>query len=214
MTDADYGTFERAFRRLSGAFRLKLKPVELDELTRTYFRVLDTASIEDVLAAGKVCVAKCRVFPKPVEWLEALPSATSSAAPLPPDMRVMSADEAAEYVRAERLRYEDEPCGCLSCQLAGVTGLALRFVPDVTDDGRDERAMCPPKNVVVVSGHWAHGEELARWYAARDAFHALGGAPLLKVNRRGFTYVPPANAPRAPDRVLAYAGRVPGEDDE
>jgi len=27
--------------------------------------------------------------------------------------------------------------------------------------------------VVEIVGHWAHGEELARWYAARDAFFAL-----------------------------------------
>jgi hypothetical protein len=210
MTEADFGTFERAFRRLAGAFRLKLKPGELEDLTRSYFKVLDVASIEEVLAAGKVCVSRCRKFPMPVEWLEAMASASPTTSA--PDVRVMSVDETQAYLRAERLHYEDEPCGCLTCQAAGVTHLPLRFVPDVTDDGRDERAMCEPKKSVVTAGHWAHGDELARWYVARDAFYATANAsPLLKRNRLGFTYVPPAHAPRS--AALAMAGvREPGEE--
>jgi hypothetical protein len=82
----------------------------------------------------------------------------------------MRADEAAAYVRAERLRYEDDPCGCLACQAAGVTDRPLRYVPQFTHDDREERAWCPLHQKLVVVGHWAHGDELARWYAARDRF--------------------------------------------
>jgi hypothetical protein len=82
----------------------------------------------------------------------------------------MRADEAAEFVRAERLRYSDEACGCLDCQAAGVTDRPLRYVPDVTDDDREDTAWCPLQHKLVVAGHWAHGSELARYYAARDRF--------------------------------------------
>jgi hypothetical protein len=48
---------------------------------------------------------------------------------------------------------------------------ALRFVPDDVH-GVLDRAIDTVRNRVVVTGHWAHGDELARWYAARDAFFA------------------------------------------
>lgn len=214
MDAEDRPRFSQAFRRMTNAFRVRLKGDALDELELTYFKILSAARIDDVLEAGKVCLATRRTFPKAAEWLQALPAGDDSASDKP-DVRVMSTEEASEYLRAERLRYEDTPCDCLSCQIAAVTHLPRRFVPDVTDDGRDERAVCQAKNAIVTVGHWAHGEELLRWYAARDAFYAQGGATFLKPNRLGFTYVPPPNAPRAPGRVLAYAGgRVPGEDDE
>lgn len=208
MTDADYGTFERAFRRLSGAFRLKVKPEQMDELIRSYFKVLESASIEDVMAAGKVCISRCRRFPLPVEWLEALPAGPVGKAEAA-DVRVMSVDESTAYVRAERLRYGDVPCECLACQAAGVDTKPLRFVPDVLD-GHDERAMCPAKNAIVTVGHWAHGDELARWYAMRDAFYALYTRAFPKKTRLGFTYVPPPHAPSRPE--LVSVGREPGEE--
>jgi hypothetical protein len=192
MTEADFGTFDRAFRRVVGAFRLKVKPPEIEELTRTYFRLLDTAPLDDVLAAGKTCLATCRKFPKPAEWLAALPAAPIAAAA---DRRVMATTERLEYARAESLRYEDDPCGCLLCQSAGVTDRPIRFVPDEVD-GVLDTAIDTERNRIVVTGHWAHGDELARWYVARAAFFA--SAP-----RRG---------PVA--RVLAFIGadRDPGEE--
>ena len=48
----------------------------------------------------------------------------------------------------------------------------LRFVP--TRDGDTEaRAFNSRRNVVEIVGHWAHGDELARYYAAQAAFYAL-----------------------------------------
>jgi hypothetical protein len=191
MTEADFGTFDRAFRRVVGAFRLKVKPGEVEELTRTYFRILD-APLDDVLAAGKTCLATSRKFPKPAEWLAALPAAPVAARA---DLRVMGTPERLEYARAEGLRYEDVPCGCLLCQEADVTDRPLRFVPDEVL-GVFDKAIDTARNRTVVTGHWAHGAELVRWYAARDLFFA--SAP-----RRG---------PMA--RVLAFIGgeREPGED--
>jgi hypothetical protein len=84
----------------------------------------------------------------------------------------MGVDEIAEYHQAERQHYQADPCGCLSCQLAGVTPRPLRFVPDFTDDDRPEQAFDSVRKRIVQTGHWAHGDELARWYAARAAFFA------------------------------------------
>lgn len=171
MTDTDFGTFDRAFRRLVGAYRLKLKAADLEELVKTYWRVLQDEALEDVLAAGKTVLTSCKKFPLPVDWLAALRSREVTAAAR--DLRTMSSDEAVAYVRAERLRYEDDSCACLLCQAAGVTHRLLRFVPDFTEDGRDERATNPLRDRIVTVGHWAHGEELDRWYIARDRFYAV-----------------------------------------
>lgn len=168
MVEPEFGTFDRAFRRVVGAFRLKLKVGELDELSRTYFRVLDAAPLEDVLAAGKACLSTCKTFPKAAEWLHALPMQPVT---MTADLRVMPTDERVTYWRAEALRFADDPCTCRSCQAASVTDRPLRFVPDDID-GRLERAIDTVRNRIVVTGHWAHGDELARWYGAYDAFFA------------------------------------------
>jgi hypothetical protein len=169
MTELDFGTFDRAFGRVFGAFRLKVKPEDRDELSRTYFRVLAAAPLEDVLAAGKTCLTTSRRFPKVAEWVAALP--TPPVAAVTADLRVMATDEREAYARAEALRYRDEPCACWQCEAAGMTGYALRFVPDDVH-GTLDRAIDTVRNRIVVTGHWAHGDELARWYVARDAFFA------------------------------------------
>jgi hypothetical protein len=168
MQSEDRAIFVQSVTKMARAFRLRIKPDDLEELAGTYFKILESASLSDVLAAGKTCLSTRRTFPKAAEWLQALPGAATEA----PDCRVMGADEEAEYHRAERLRYEDVPCSCLLCQAAEVTHRPLRFVPDFADDGRADRAVAQTRNRIVVVGHWAHGEELARWYAARDAFYA------------------------------------------
>jgi hypothetical protein len=169
MTDVDFGTFDRAFRRVVGAFRLKLREGEVEELSRTYFKVLDAAPLDDVLTAGKACLANSRTFPKPAEWLHALPIQPPTV--IDADLRVMGTYERVEHARAEALRYEDTPCECVLCGQAHVTHRPLRFVPDDIDGALD-RAIDTVRNRILVTGHWAHGEELARWYAARDAFFA------------------------------------------
>jgi len=169
MTEDDFATFDRAFRRLSGGYRLKVRSNDLDDLVRMYFRVLEAAPLDTVLSAGKVCLETLRTFPKPVDWLEAIRSL--SPAGVVGDIRTMTDEEAAAWSRAERQRWQDEPCRCLVCQAAGVTHRFLRFVPEFTDAGADERAFHPGRQRIVTTGHWAHGEELGRWYTAGDAFY-------------------------------------------
>ncbi len=170
MTDFDYASFAATFTRLVTAHRLKLKPAEAEELARTYFRVLEAHPIEAVILAGKRCLAKHRQFPKAADWLAELP-------PTPPrggsDVRQMSADEAQIHDQAKQLGYEDEPCLCAECEHAGVMHRPVRFVPTERGDGDYERAFNPATKQVEIVGHWSHGIELQRWYAARDHFFAL-----------------------------------------
>lgn len=187
MVEPEFGTFDRAFRRVFGAFRLKLKAVELETLSRTYFKVLDGAPLADVLTAGKTCLLTCPKFPTIAQWSAALP--VPAIAHVSADLRVMRTDEREAYTRAEALRWSDAPCGCWPCENAGMADYALRFVPDDVH-GVLERAIDTVRNRVVVTGHWAHGDELARWYYARDAFFAsaprrtpLGRALLVLVSR-------------------------------
>ena len=169
MVEPEFGTFDRALRRVFGAFRLKLKEAELATLSRTYFKVLAHAPLDDVLAAGKACLATCRRFPTVAEWAHALPAPV--VAHVTADLRVMATDEREAYWRAEALRWSDAPCGCWPCENAGMSDYALRFVPDDVN-GVLDRAIDTGRNRIVVTGHWAHGAELADWYRARDAFFA------------------------------------------
>lgn len=171
MTDFDFPTFDKSFGRVVTAFRVKLRTEEREELTRTYFKILDVHAIDDVMAAGKRCVEKHRTFPKPADWLAEL--AATTAATCPPDRRWMRVDEADELARAASLNWEDHPCLCRECVRAGVDDRPLRFVPSDFGDDELERAFNQRRGVVEIVGHWAHGEELARWYAARDAFFHL-----------------------------------------
>jgi hypothetical protein len=193
MTPLDVGHFERAFRRLSVAYRLREKPGVIEEMCRTYFKVLEDASLDAVLAAGKVCLETLKKFPAASEWRANLPAVPPPSSEVSP--RWMGTDEAAELLRAERRGYTDDPCGCLECQAAGVTDRPLRFVPNTSDDA----AYCPAKAARVLAGHWAHGEELARWYAARAAFMHTSTVPRF-VSRRALAL------------VGAGTGREPGEE--
>ena len=174
MFDSDFGTFDRAFGRVCGAYRLKVKPAEVEELTRTYFKVLDPWPLDDVLAAGKACMAKCKTFPKVADWITELP-ASRQVRQAPADLRHMTVTEMDEHERAAARRYEDEPCGCPQCFEAYIHERPIRFVPTLVSLLGDdyERAYNSRRNQVEVIGHWAHGAELARWYAARDHFFAL-----------------------------------------
>jgi hypothetical protein len=101
-------------------------------------------------------------------------------------VRMITAEEAAAARRAARLRYQDAPCQCGACQAAGVTERPRRFVPTLTRDGDEERVRDPQTLRLVVAGHWAHGAELARWYAAREAClrHAPAGSIWTTITRR------------------------------
>jgi hypothetical protein len=170
----DFATFEVAFERMVTAFRTKLTVKETRDMPRIYFRALQTYPLDVVLLAGKWCVDHRKKLPPIVDWIEVLASRTPSTGPA--DARHMRVDELNAHERAAGLCYADAPCSCLECQAAGVDHLELRFVPTEMHDTAYERAYnARTKNLELV-GHWAHGVELQRWYAARDAFNALRDA--------------------------------------
>ena len=181
MESSDLGTFERALKRVSGAFAKGWKPGEFDTTAKTYFDALRHVPIERVVEAAERGIRTRTRFPRVAEWLADLgPTTTPGTAP--PGMRYMGEAERDEHARAAALRWRDEPCTCLECQAAGVLDRPLRFVPTL-EDGVDTRAFNPRRNVVETVGHWAHGEELRRWYAARDVFFAAAPPPRRRALR-------------------------------
>jgi hypothetical protein len=184
VNDEDIGPFESAFRRLSGALNRKWTAAEFRTAVSVYFDALKHADLADVLAAETTLRSRNR-WPKAGDWLAALPVRR----PASNGERVMRTTEVDEYMRALRLHYHGEPCDCVLCQSAEVTHLPLRFVPDFCND-MEERAFCPPLNHIVTTGHWAHGDELRRWYAAKQEFSQRPAA----------------------SRVLRLLSREPGED--
>lgn len=131
---------------------------DADTLAAEYFKVLKPFPIRLVSEGGDKCKASLKRFPKAAEWKENIPREVG------PGLSEMNSFEAADYREAESCFYEMPPCGCDLCGKAGVSHRPIRYVPDADE----------PKfrlgEVVVVRGHWAHGVELKRWYAAKDAF--------------------------------------------
>ena len=172
MTDADFGPFEAAFKRLSGALNRKWTTAEFKRTVQIFFDTLQHADLVDVLAAEPILRARNR-WPKAGDWLAALPNRPQ----VPAGMRVMGVSELDEYRLAQGLRWDDpDGCQCLVCQAAETTAWPLRFVPDFTADDVEARAFCPTLNRELVTGHWAHGHELRRWYLAKGAFEAAATA--------------------------------------
>jgi len=165
VRDNELTAFMDVFRRLLVIFPMRLNPSELDATMGSYFNLLRHHSLEAVTAGANTYMATGKFFPKPAQWREAIPG--SSLAETVPEM---SHSEAREYLRASAKGWQDDPCGCPSCIEAGVTHRFLRHVPDEDRDGRDVRMSIGGR--VVAQGHWAHGWELARWYAAKEAFTA------------------------------------------
>lgn len=173
MTDLDRSTFDRACRRLYGAYRLKLKAEEQEELTQTYFRVLEGFPLDVVLNAGKVLLQQHKRMPSASEWFAACATSKGDTVVGPDNVRRMTVDEQQQWWYAERNRYRDDPCSCFLCQQAGVTDKPLRFVPTELDAEAFETAFNPRREQVQIVGHWAHGDELARWYDTRGKFFAI-----------------------------------------
>lgn len=163
MTDRDLGAFATVFGALRRVFPLRGSGEDLGLMTSAYFKALRGWSIADVTAGAEAWIARGTKFPKPVEWREHIPRTTARTH----DVRVLTDAEARAYHRAERLRYEDTPCGCQGCLDAGIASWPIRFVPEV-EDGRDRCVFDPLTQRTVVAGHWAHGEDLAGYYRAQE----------------------------------------------
>lgn len=167
MTDADLTPFLDTFRELRGVLvHRRLAEDEESRQETAYFHALRRYHFRDVRGAADTLLRSSTKFPAPAEWIAALPKAT-------PDARQLRSSEEREWRRAADLGWEDDPCGCVACAQAGVTHRRLRFVPTVDDTtGTVEQAVDPNSGQVVTPGHWAHGEELARWYETRERFLA------------------------------------------
>jgi len=174
--DQDLDAFAIETRRVATIFRFRASPLELTQITQAYFKAFRSRPLPSVIAGADNWIAKGARFPKPAEWLAEMPRPGTISVDVP----VMGMTEADEWLRAERLRWQDEACDCFACQAAGVTHQPIRFVPETTEDDRDRRVHHPLTHRVVTSGHWAHGQELARWYQARAEFWKLFTVSLPK----------------------------------
>lgn len=171
MTSFDFTAFDQTVARMDAAFGQKMKPKARVALTSVYFQALAAYDIDAVVAAGQRCLTTLSGFPKIVDWLAEV--ATKTPTVCPADRRQMGVDELDVHERAAARGYEDDPCTCGWCEASGVEDKPLRFVPTLVRGDEHEVAFNPRHHKVEVVGHWAHGEELRRWYVARDRFFAL-----------------------------------------
>lgn len=166
--------FAGLLRRLGSVYRAKLD----DQLISTYFRALRPFLLADLETAADAWIAKETRFPRPAEWRGHLPLDAAVIR----DVSVMTPRDARAYAEAEQMRWEGEPCKCHACREAGVDHRFLRFVPEFTPEDTDLKVYDPLRQRLVTAGHWAHGAELQRWYAAKDAYEVrrreLFGAPV------------------------------------
>ena len=164
MSDAEVFQFNDVFKGLSRVFPKRLQEHELQQMSGEYFRAMKHFTLTQVKAGADAWRQRGKFFPKPVEWMESIPRGRE-AVKLP----MLSDEEARDYRRAESLRYEDRPCSCAACRAASVSDRPLRFVPTVNGDGTERQARIGDRT--VIAGHWAHGQELARWYQAKADFY-------------------------------------------
>jgi hypothetical protein len=162
MTDVDFEAFATEVKRLAVVLRLRAAPFELAQITRAYFGAMRPYSLTAVTAGADEWIRRGERFPKPKQWIDVMPTPGATV------VRELTSDEADDWLAAERRGWERSPCDCVLCLAAGVDDRPLRFVPELEDDGRDVRARIGVR--VITRGHWAHGEELARWYQARQAY--------------------------------------------
>jgi hypothetical protein len=167
MIDGQLAAFVEVFLRVRRVFPLRAAPDEIAHVQGLYFRVLRRFTLEQVTDGADAWIERGTRFPKPVEWIRAMPRRDVVAARIEPLLE----PDASEYLAAVQRKYQGDPCGCFLCVQAGVSHRFLRYVPDVDVHDTDLRAELDGR--IVVRGHWAHGEELQRWYAAHEAHWAL-----------------------------------------
>lgn len=174
------------FRELARALSLRAQDSDLADIGGSYFKAMRRFPLERVRIGADKCLEKCQRFPKPAEWIGYIPAFVPGA-----EIRELTPREITEWLRAERLRWDEEdPCHCEGCRAAGVDHRFPRFVPEFLEDGREHLVRIG--NRVITRGHWAHGEELRRYYAARDRFWAKFGTALDRktMQRKKRTRIP------------------------
>lgn len=161
LTDSDLFPFMETFRGLARVFHLKGDDHDIKSTAGSYFKALRRYPLPLVQAGAEMCLQRNRHFPKPAEWIEAVGHAQK---PVEVQIHALTLEQARDYRQAEARKWEGDPCGCSDCRTASVDHRPLRFVPD------DAMVRDPIGNRDVRMGHWAHGYELQRWYAARQGF--------------------------------------------
>jgi len=162
MTEVELFEFNVVFADLRRVFPIRADESDARQLIASYFAAFRRFPLARVKAGAEAWIAHGKRFPRPAEWIEAMPQPTVQAA-----VGELSADEADVWLEAERRRWEGRPCSCPACRQAGVSRRPIRFVPEFDADDADVRGRIGDR--VITRGHWAHGDELARWYAAKDA---------------------------------------------
>jgi hypothetical protein len=183
VTDHDFDAFKREFQRLSAALERTFRqtPEELTARIDAYFVVLKKLPLGVVIAKADAWLERESKMPKPAEWAAVAPKR------LVVDLPTLTPAEAEEWLDAESRMWEREPCECVSCVHAGVSTLPQRFVPELDAYDRDVRALIGSRPQPITRGHWAHGDELGRYWRAREEFwHRMKQLfPGLKLTNQG-----------------------------
>ena len=179
MTSYDLAAFTETFDNLSRVLvSRRMDDGERSQMLSAYFKALRAYPIDAVKAGAESMLATAKHFPKPVEWIEAMPRRSGR----PADVPIMFEDEAKVWRAAEASFWEGEPCKCTRCVAAGVDWKPLRFVPEFDEFDRDRKVFDQGRNRIVMAGHWAHGVELAGYYRARGEY--LSVAESLRGGKR------------------------------
>ena len=196
MTEQDYDAFLVEYKRLSAALeRFKQTPEDVVRKSDVYFHVLKRFPLREVTAKADSWLARESKMPKPAEWAAVVITAPAVEIPVLPE------GAAREWLSAERDRWERTPCACRECAAAGVSDLPRRFVPEFDANGQDRHVRIGGR--IVTAGHWAHGQELAGYWVAREAFWAKYDEMFPNNKRKG------KHGPEFASE-FAEAGRTPG----
>lgn len=163
MTDQDLFAFMDIFRTITRVYPLRGEEHEKQDIGRAYFKAMRRFTLDQVRFGAENCIEHLQRFPKPVEWIKQIPRQRVAQ----DDIAQLTTLELSEYRDAESKHWEGDPCGCPSCREVGVEHRLIRFVPN-----QPEERVRIDENRTSVRGHWAHGNELKRWYAAKDKFWA------------------------------------------
>lgn len=164
MTDGELFAFCDVVRGLERVFPRRVDEHERGQRDRAYFGALKRFPLGSVQAGADAWMQRGKFFPKPAEWIDAIPRAKAASVEIP----AMTEAESQDYRRAEAMRYEDKPCRCHECQSVKIDK-PIRFVPTLDRNGDELRRREGDRT--VTAGHWAHGAELARWYKSRADFY-------------------------------------------
>lgn len=159
MTDADLFPFLALFTTLTKVFPFRGDEAETSDIGRAYFKTLRKFPFDLVKVGADNCMAALEKFPKPAEWAKHIPKRLPG-----PEIPPLTTAESAEWRDAEKRGYEGDPCRCRECCETGMDTMLQRFVPSEPE----ERALLGDR--MVLRGHWIHGDDLRRWYAAKEKF--------------------------------------------